>query len=283
VGTLEEAIRMGAEVLVLGLAVGGGLIPDSWKPAISRAVEAGLSIVNGLHERLSPLYPNLQPRQWIWDVRVEPADINVGNGVARGLPNKRILMVGTDMAVGKMTAGLEIYQSAKRRGLSVDFVATGQIGVTIMGRGVALDAVRLDYAAGVIEREVLTAQDKDLVIIEGQGSIIHPASSATLPLFRGACPTHLILCHRARQQSLYRAPRVRIPDLGCLIRLYEELGGACGAFPRPKTVGIALNTSHLSESEASSEIESVRQDIGLPCVDPVRQGASALLDALLVS
>ena len=281
---VAEAAALGSEVMILGIAPPGGSIPSAWYPAIDEAVTAGMSVLNGLHDLLAPRYPNLRAGQWIWDVRVEPPGLLPGTGAAARLANKRLLMIGTDMAVGKMTAGLEIHRVALERGIQSEFVATGQIGITVTGKGVPLDAIRLDFAGGSIEREVLRNPNAELVIVEGQGSLIHPASSANLPLLRGSCPTHMILCHREGQETLKREESVRIPPLPELIKLYEDLGEACGAFRRPKTVAISLNTFHLeSDQEAEAACRKIESETGLPCVDPVRHGPERLLDAVVRS
>ena len=280
VATLEDAVRAGANVLVLGIAPPGGLIPDSWRPVLARAVEVGLSLVNGLHEPLAPQYSSLAQDQFIWDIRQEPKDIGVGSGAARELKNRRVLMIGTDMNIGKMTAGLEIQKLALDQGVNAAFVTTGQIGITITGRGIPLDAIRIDFAAGAVEREVLAAADSDLVIIEGQGSLLHPGSSANLPLLRGSCPTHLVLCHRAGMTHLPRLPWVQVPPLKDVISLYQDLAEAGGNLPRPVAAGIALNTSGLSEPEAEEAIASIVAVTGLPVCDPIRQGPKPLLDSI---
>jgi uncharacterized NAD-dependent epimerase/dehydratase family protein len=283
VADVRAAYEMGAEVLLLGIAPGGGLIPQEWYPAIDEAVGLGMSVLNGLHDHLSPRYIELKEGQWVWDVRTEPEGLVPSTGKALKLTNRRLLMVGTDMSVGKMTAGLEIYRVARERGVRAEFVATGQIGITVTGRGVPLDAIRLDFAGGSIEREVLRASEEaDLVIVEGQGSLDHPASSANLPLLRGSMPTHLIMCHRAGQETLFRMPDVHIPPLAHLIRLYEDLASACGNFPRPKTVAVALNTFHIeSDEEALAACRTLEDELGLPCIDPVRHGPDRLVDATL--
>lgn len=282
VASIEEALALGAEVLVLGIAPPGGLIPKAWYPVIDRSVELGLSIVNGLHDLVGPRFRDLQCGQWIWDIRIEPEGLKPGTGAAADLANKRLLLIGTDMSIGKMTAGLEIYREARERGVSAEFVATGQIGITITGSGVPLDAVRVDFAAGAIEREVLNGKDAQLVIVEGQGSLGHPGSTANMALLRGAMPTHLILCHRAGQNFLAMMPEVPIAPLGDLIRLYEDLAACCGLFPRPTTVGVALNTGHIdSDEEALRACVQIQNEVGLPCVDPVRHGPGRLIDELM--
>ncbi len=280
VGTIREAVDMGAEVLVLGIAPPGGLIPSSWYGALDEAVDWGLSLVNGLHDLLAPRYPKLRPGQWVWDVRVEPPGLGTASGLAGKLNNKRVLMLGTDMAIGKMTAGLELQRGLIESGAKAEFVATGQIGITVTGAGIPLDAIRVDFAAGAVEREVLRYSDADVVIIEGQGSYIHPASTSPLPLTRGSCPTHIVMCHRAGQTALRRHPEIPIPPLRDFIRLCEDVAEVCGIYPRPKTIGIALNTSHLGKSEAGDAVKATEDELCLPCTDPVRFGVGPLIEAL---
>lgn len=224
------------------------------------------------------------PEQFIWDIRTEPPGIGVGYAEARHLTNKRVLFIGTDMSVGKMTAGLVMWKEALARGIKAEFVATGQIGMTITGKGVPLDCVRLDFACGAIEREVLAAKDAELVLIEGQGSLVHPGSTSTLPLIRGSQPTHLVLCHRAGMDVLPRLPWVRVPPLNDFIRLYQDLAEVCGTFIRPEALGIALNCGHLSSDEdARAACEQIEKETGLPTTDPVRFGIARLLDRIPLS
>jgi uncharacterized NAD-dependent epimerase/dehydratase family protein len=287
VASVKEAVEKGAKVLILGTAPPGGLIPAEWYPAIDEAIASGLSIVNGLHDLLAPRYRDLQPGQYIWDVRVEPKGIGVATGAARYIPNKRVLMIGTDMGIGKMTTGLELYRSLKEHGVRTEFVATGQIGITITGRGIPLDAVRVDYAGGAMEKAVLEASQgengevTEVVIVEGQGALAHPGSSANLPLIRGTMPTHLVLCHKAGQTHLQKVEDVEIPPLSSYIRLYEDLATVGGLFPRPLTVGIALNTSHLDDHDAICAMAKVERETGLMTVDPVRFGPDRLANTLM--
>lgn len=281
VASLEEAIELGASALVLGTAPPGGNIPDAWRPVIKQAIESGLSLVNGLHEALGPQYPNLKTGQSVWDIRQEPKGIGPGMGEARLLSNRRILMVGSDMAVGKMTAGLELQKAAKRRTIDAAFLATGQIGITVSGAGIPLDAIRVDYASGAVEAETLKYKDREWIIVEGQGSLVHPGSTATLPLMRGSMPTDLILCHRAGQTHLKRIQNIPIPPLLELIKLYEDLATVGGTFPAAKVRGIAVNSGHLNAEEAQSHLEAIRSETGLPVCDPIRGSADPLVDAIL--
>jgi len=281
VASITEARNLGAEVFVLGIAPPGGLVPEAWWPAIDQAVSLGMSVINGLHDRVAPRYPGLGAGQWVWDIRVEPKGLSVASGRAAELNNRRVLMIGTDMAVGKMTAGLEIWRFALAAGVNAAFIATGQIGITITGRGVPLDAVRVDYAAHAIEREILGLAHSELILIEGQGALIHPGSTANLPLLRGSMPTHLVLCHRAGMTHLQRLPHIAIPPLREYVALYQELATVLGAFPKPILVAGALNTHGLSEEAARIFLAEFESELGVPCDDPVRFGADRLARAVM--
>jgi uncharacterized NAD-dependent epimerase/dehydratase family protein len=241
---------------------------------------------------------------WIWDLRQEPADLPVASGRAAALPCRRLLAVGTDMAVGKMSACLELLAAARRRGLDARFIGTGQAGLLISGQGVPLDAVRVDYAAGAVEQAVLAAAEptgaagsRDGVgpagpdtwlLVEGQGSLCHPGSTATLPLIRGSQPTDLLLVHRAGQTSIRNHAEVAMPPLHEVIDAVERLaalgrpaGAASAPTPAPRVRAIALNTSHLDEPAARQALAATAASTGLPCSDPVRQGGEGLWQVLL--
>lgn len=285
VATVEEATALGADTLVLGVATPGGVIPADWQPEIQAGLRAGMSLVNGLHEPLADhpdLAPFVLPGRTIWDVRKEPEGLENGLGRAADLPAKRVLTVGTDMAIGKMTVSIEMDRAARKRGLRSKFLASGQIGICISGDGVALDAVRVDFASGAIEALALRyGHNHDILMVEGQGSLLHPASTAWLPLIRGACPTHLILCHRAGQTAINRAHAVTIPPLKDVAAVYEAVCAAGGALPAAKVVGIALNCAHLTEEEARHEVARTQEETCLPTTDVVRFGAEPLVEAVV--
>ena len=290
VATLEEALPMGPTVAAIGLAPSGGRIPPVMRRDVEAALSAGLSLANGLHTPMADdptLRDLLQPNCWIWDLRREPDPLRVGAARAARSPARRVLFVGTDMAVGKMSAALELHRSGVDQGLAMNFVATGQAGILISGGGIALDAVRVDYAAGAVEAAVLEASaDADWVLVEGQGSLLHPGSTATLPLLRGSQPTDLVLVHRAGQQRLLSVapdgPSIPIPPLSQVVKLYEAVAAvACPALSSPcRLRAIALNTAHLGPDEAQAAIATTRQETGLFCDDPVRFGGAELLAQL---
>lgn len=283
VASLAEAIDRGARVLVLGTAPSGGRIPAEWMEMLREAVARGLCVVNGMHDQLSLLLgQGLREGQWIWDIRIPQGELPpIAKARAAALDNTRVLMVGTDMAVGKMTAGLELHRSLLARGVNAAFLATGQTGIAITGNGIPLDAIKVDHAAGSVERMVLAATSHDVVVIEGQGSLLHPGSTATLALMRGSCCNAMVLCHRAGMESLDTLDEVRVPPLRDVIALNEMTASANGALTRARVLGIALNTSRLGPSEAQVAIERTADDTGLPVTDPVRFGADVLAGAII--
>ena len=283
VESIERAKSMGSNVLLLGVLTSGGIRPKSWDSVIKEALEKGMSIINGLHDQISPSFSKyiINENQWIWDTRVPKFIPQIGSARAAELKNKRILMIGTDMAAGKMTVGLELYSYLIKKKINTGFVATGQVGITVTGKGIPLDAYKLDHACGAVETAVLEQKEKDVVIVEGQGSILHPGSTATLPLMRGTCPTHLILCHIARNDSLRSQENIKIPDLKKFIELNESLSSVFGTYPQAKVIGVALNTSLMSDENAKEIINSIENETGIPATDVVRYGGEKIFSSLI--
>ena len=293
VADMAAALPYGPEVAVVGLAPSGGRLPLEMRSDVVQALRSGLSLASGLHSRLAedPEFAEvpLAPGQWIWDLRQEPEDLEVATARCAALPCRRVLAVGSDMAVGKMSACLELQRAARAQDLDSRFVGTGQAGILISGQGVALDAVRVDYAAGSVEAAVMAASEgagpEALVLVEGQGSLCHPGSTATLPLMRGSQPTDLLLVHRAGQTHVRTRPGavpVAIPPLPELISTCEAvaaLGRPDGL--RPKVRAVALNTALLDERSAADQVQHLADQLGLPVLDPVRHGAGGLLRAVL--
>jgi uncharacterized NAD-dependent epimerase/dehydratase family protein len=289
VSNAREAAALGADVLVVAVATSGGVLPNGYREEIITALMSGMSLVNGLHGRYAddPEYAAaLRPGAWIWDVRQEPSGLGSGRGRAALLECCRVLTVGTDMAIGKMTASLEMDRVARERGLRSRMIATGQIGICITGDGVPLDAVRVDFASGSVEAQCLKhGPTHDILHIEGQGSALHPGSTAWVALMRGSMPTDLILVHRAGQTRLANGlDSFVLPPLPDVIALYETVASAGVGYAAAKVRGIALNCARLSSiDEIDAACAAVTEETGLVCVDVVRHGAARLLDALLVA
>jgi uncharacterized NAD-dependent epimerase/dehydratase family protein len=275
VGSLEEALERSPTSILVGLAPAGGWLPEEWMDALRAAADAGLEIVSGLHQRLGAEFPGKR----VWDVREPPADIPLFSGDGFGVEPKIVLTVGTDTAIGKMTATLEIERAAGEAGVGAEFVATGQTGIIIAGWGICVDAVISDFVAGASEQLVLEAarRDPDLILVEGQGSLGHPAySGVTLGLLHGSCPDCLVLCAAPPDEEVFAGvPR---PEPSRLARLYEEVAALVKPAP---VVAVSVNTRGLGEAEADEFVARVAEETGLPTADPFRTSAAPILDAVL--
>jgi len=283
VASIEEAAALKSGALLLGTAWAGGAMPPEWKADIVKALENGMDVVNGLHDFLEEdeaiVKVAKERGQQLFDVRKSPDHLPVAAGRVMKSNAYVVLTVGTDCSVGKMTVSLEIQKSARRQGISCGFVATGQTGIMICGKGIAIDRVIGDFMAGATEKLVLeAAEESDLIMVEGQGSLAHPGfSGVTMALVHGACPQAMVLCHRPSRKSI-KGTDMAISDYKKLIETYESMA----AYMRPsKVVAIALNTHDLTLEQAEHEISQAQKLTGLPATDPVRFNADILLKAIL--
>ena len=279
---LEQAFAAGARTLVIGAAPVGGSLPPHWLGAIETALAVGFDIANGLHTRLGEMASLMEladrhGRQ-IHDLRY-PQGQAFAVGTGRPRSGRRLLTVGTDCAVGKMFTALSLEQELQRRGHAATFRATGQTGILIAGRGVAVDAVVADFLSGAVEELAPANEPEHWDLIEGQGSLFHPGyAGVSLGLLHGAQAEALVLCHESGRTSPVDSPDVSLPGLSSCIEQIET--AARLTRPDARVVGLALNTSALAEEEALLEIQSTAQDLGLPTCDPVRTGVSTIVDAL---
>lgn len=285
VATVEQALPYKPTTAVVGVATQGGRFPPAWRELLKQSIAAGLDVESGLHEFVSEdgelTALAAQHGVVLHDLRKPPADLNVPTGANLRLPARIALTVGSDCAIGKKTVALELDLEARRRGLASVFVPTGQTGIAIAGWGIAVDAVVSDFLAGAAERLVVEGHERggELLLVEGQGSLVHPAySGVTLGLIHGSAPHVFVLCHKAGSTEIEGYPGHPLPSLPELIELHERI-----ALPlRPARVAcLALNTAHLSEDEARAAIVAAAAATGLPADDPVRFGAGPLLDAIL--
>jgi len=278
-----EARAAGARTLVLGIANAGGKLGDDLVEDALAAMEAGLDIASGLHQRL-----NAEPRlveaaarlgRTLHDVREPRPDIPIGNGKRRA--GKRLLTVGTDCSAGKMYTTLCLASALKKRGVAADFRATGQTGILIAGDGVPLDAVIADFISGAIEQISPARTDGGWDLIEGQGSLFHPSfAGVSMGLLHGAQPDALVLCHDPVRSHMRGLPHYPLPGIAECID--ANLRAARLTNPDVRFVGIALNTSALPEDEAIALCKRTAATFGLPCSDPYRMGVEAILDRLLM-
>ena len=280
--TMAEAAAKGARTLVLGIAGAGGKLPDELIEDAAMALQAGMNVAAGLHERLrdQPKLAKLAGERVLklFDVRNPPANLNVGKGYPRA--GHRLLTVGTDCSVGKMYATLALTGALRERGTQADFRATGQTGILIAGEGVPVDAVIADFISGAIEQLAPAREDDGWDLIEGQGSLFHPSfAGVSLGLLHGAQPEALVLCHEPGRAHMRGIPGRALPDLAeCLDR---NLEAARLTSPTVRAVGICLNTSAMDPDAALRLCARTEDQLGLPCTDPIAFGVEAIIDRML--
>ena len=287
VGSMAEGLKRKPTAILIGIAPAGGRLPEEWRGWLAEALDAGCDLWSGLHTFLSD-DPVLAAKakakgRTILDVRRPPPSLPVAMGMARLVEPYVVLTVGTDCNVGKMTAQLQLVKGLEARGLRTRFAATGQTGIFIEGWGTGVDAVVADFIAGAAEELVLkAAEDADVVLVEGQGSINHPGySGVTLGLLHGSCPDGMILCHQATREFIgeYRGePWLPIPPLADYVKLYELIGSAVHP---TKVIAVSMNTYDLTDAEAREACAAATRNTGLPCTDPVRFDPAPLLDAIV--
>lgn len=270
VASVEEGLAYDPTSLLLGVATPGGWLPPEWRMWILQAIGADLEIVNGLHSMLAddPEFVAAASQHGVrlWDVRQPPNDIPLFSGKSLDIPQRVVATVGSDCAVGKKTTAIEIAEAGRAAGTATEFIATGQTGVLIAGKGIAVDRVIADFLPGAAEKLVLDADPtSEVLIVEGQGSLWHPAYAAvTLGLLHGSAPEFLVLCHQAGRRHIEEPPFTELPPLSEMIAVYEQM--ASTVMPA-KVVCISLNCKHLNADEARAAIGAVEDETGLPAGD----------------
>jgi len=273
--TPREAFAKGARSLVIGVANTGGVLKPEWIPSLIEGLEAGLDIVSGMHGRLAgsrelKATAERLGRKLI-DVRQPPADIPVATGRKR--TGKRLLTVGTDCALGKKYTALALAGAIRRRGFEAEFRATGQTGIMIAGRGLPIDAVVSDFVAGAAEMLSPDATTDHWDVIEGQGSLFHPAyAGVSLGLLHGSQPDVLVFCHEPGRERLLGYPEFATPQLPEAIAVHLRMGALTN--PKIRCAGVSFNTAALRPAEAVALIQRASESLGLPVADPMRGGAA---------
>ena len=279
--TPAAAVAAGAKSVLIGVAPLGGALAPSWISPLVDALASGLGIVSGLHQNLEELPALSQAaraaQQQLINVRVAPDNIPLASGQRR--TGKRLLTVGTDCCVGKKYTALALAKAMTEQGFPATFRATGQTGIMIAGGGIPMDAVVSDFIAGAAECLSPNAAEAHWDIIEGQGSLFHPAYAAvTLGLLHGSQPDALLLCHEAHRSAIDEYEEFEIPDLKTCISRYEQAASLTN--PSARVVGISLNTAALTADEATRLCAEVSAETELPCLDPLRQELSPWLALL---
>ena len=280
--TIAQAVAAGAKTLVVGVANRGGVISDAWIEILQEALGQGMDIAAGLHNRLADVAvlradADRLGRQ-LYDVRHPTQKFDVASGIRRS--GKRLLPVGTDCSCGKMYTALAIEKELRSRGISADFRATGQTGILVTGRGVAIDAVVADFISGAVEWLSPDNDDGHWDIIEGQGSLFHVSfAGVTTGLIHGAQPDALVLCHEPTRTHMRGLPGFPLPGLReCMD---ATLRVARLTNPDAKFIGVAVDTSRLSEQQAAEYLRRTEQELGLATVDPVRNGVARIVDQIV--
>lgn len=280
--TPQAALARGAGSVVIGVASVGGTLPSHWIPALAEAAALGLDIVSGMHTRLATfdvlVRAAAQSGARLIDIR--HSDIDLPTGTGRKRTGKRVLTVGTDCALGKKYTALALTDALTRSGAHATFRATGQTGILIAGSGIAIDAVVADFIAGAAE---LLSPDNAVDhwdVIEGQGALFHPAyAGVTLGLLHGSQPDAVVLCHDPSRSSIEGFPHIPLPALRHAIDRYVEAGRLTNAAVR--CVGIAINSSTMSDDAWDAYRESLKDELALPVCDPMRGGVDAIAAELL--
>ncbi len=279
-----EAAAAGARTMILGVANSGGTMSPEMVEHIVAALEAGLNVASGLHQRLSSepaiVAAAAKRGRQLFDVREPPAHLDTGKGTPRA--GLRLLTVGTDCSVGKMYTTLALERELRGRGVAADFRATGQTGIFIAQSGVPIDAVVADFISGAAEWISPARHDGGWDLIEGQGSLYHPSfAGVSLGLLHGAQPDALVLCHEVGRPHMRGIPGRPVPDLkACLA---TNLEAAKITAPNVIAVGVALNTASLDREAALSVCHDTEDLLGLPCQDPVAMGVDRIADQLLAT
>ncbi len=279
--SFSEAAAAGAKSVVIGVAPSGGVLKAGWVSVLAEAIRSGLSLVSGLHRKLSEESELVKVAdasgQQLIDIRVPPASISIATGRRRS--GKRLLMVGTDCCVGKKYSALSFHKALEERGTAATFRATGQTGILIAGGGIPMDAVVSDFLSGAAEMLTPDAAPDHWDVIEGQGSLFHPAYAAvTLGLLHGSQPDAMVLCHGSGRTVIDEYEDYPVPDLRECVTQYEQAARVTNRVS--SIVGISLNTQGLSDDEALSACRDASALTGLPCVDPMRHALDPIIDAL---
>ena len=279
--TLDDALAAGARTLVIGIAVVGGAIPATMRAVILEALNRGLDVASGTHDRLAddPEFAAAAASSGatITDIRVPPPGLPVGKGVKR--QGKRLLTVGTDCALGKKYTALALAREMSARGMDATFRATGQTGILISGSGVPIDAVVADFISGAAETLSPDAPESHWDVIEGQGGILHPGYAAvSMGLLMGSQPDAIVVCTDATRETIVGWPDFPLPSIQDVMDLTLRIGSVVN--PAIRVVGISANTSGLEEAQRAEYLRSLSETYGVPAVDSVATGVGAIVDVL---
>lgn len=285
--SLDEALTMLPEkpqVFIFGIAPAQAFLQKQERQVIFQAIEAGMHIVNPLQEFLTddPEMVKYAERFGviIRDIRKPKprSEWQIFSGRILNIDTPRVTVLGTDGACGKRTTAIELVKEFRRRGYKVAFIATGQTAL-IQGAkyGLAMDAFPLQYVIGELENEVIRAYEEehpDIMVIEGQGALSHPAYSSSVGILKGTRPQAVILQHPPKRKVLGDFPFLPMPDVVSEIKLIEH-------FASTKVVAITLNHEQMTEKEIDQTIKAYERLYQLPTTDVLKYGPGKIVDRLI--
>lgn len=283
---IDDAIRGLSyipEYFIYGIAPLSSFLGKQDREIILKAISHGMSIVNGLPEFLTEDPEFIQQANKyqvkIYDIRKPPERKNLHNfsGQIINLKTPIIAILGTDCAVGKRTTAIELVKSLKRRGLKPVFIATGQTGILQGSRfGIAVDVLSSGFAAGEVEHAILTAceeEQPDLIIVEGQGALSHPAFTSSAAILKGSRPDAVIIQDPPKRKNHCDYPNIPLPALHREIELIE-------LFSETEVIAITINHEHMQDGELEKIILEYENTYNLPTTDVLKKGCDKLINKL---
>lgn len=289
VSSLQEAIDLAGSVpdyLICGVAPADGMLSPSQRVVLLEGISNGMHIINGLHEFLNDdaefASASLVAGVTITDVRrpKDTKDLQLFSGRIFDVTCPRIAILGTDGSVGKRTTATLLVQALNDVGIRAVMVGTGQTSLIQGGKyGVALDAIIPQFSSGEVEAQVVSAfegEDPEVIIVEGQGALSHPAYMSSAQILRGSRPAGVIVQHAPRRTVLGDFPMVDVPTVASEIAMIE-------AFADTRVIGIAMNHESMDSAEIDVEIAKLEAETGLPATDPLARPLERLVQMVLQS
>lgn len=286
---LAESLSQAGQVpdyLIFGMAPSSGMLSKHERALLLEAMSYGMNIVNGLHEFLNddPLFVAACDAHdvKIIDIRKprDKKDLRMFSGQIAEVSCPVIAVLGTDCAIGKRTTATILTSALKDIGVKAVMIGTGQTGLMQGARhGVALDAVPSQFCAGELEATIVEAfkmESPDVIIVEGQGSLSHPAFSSTSFILRGSCPDGVLLQHAPRRLHRCDFEKMPMPTPASEINLIET-------FSNTKVIGLTINHESMNDTEVSEFITDYENELGIPATDALSRPRERLVNIVLTA
>lgn len=280
---MEKAVTL-PDYFILGMAPSSGMLSLHERSVVLEAISHGMNIVNGLHEFLNddPVFraASLASNVEILDVRKPPEkqDLRTFSGNIGQVTCPVIAVLGTDCAIGKRTTATILARALNECGLKTVMIGTGQTGLIQGARyGVPIDAIPSQFCAGELEATIVdafTIENPDVILIEGQGALSHPAFSSSSFILRGACPDGVILQHAPERRHRCDFPKMSMPIPATEINLIET-------FSDTKVIGVTINHENMSDADVSAAILRYEDVLGVPTTDALSRPSGRLVEMVL--